>query len=154
MSPESPYTIGIYLCFCIAQASFCQCQNPNQGMLAPDRTPKGTMPPCEIAKANAFERVLVQMEKHVGKSVWELIGEDRKIGDDDLRVPIHFVSPSSGCNVRPQHSQLENVAHEPLTLGRTERFAAAPRPACLGDGRRADGGTGLDFPRKSVGVDR
>ena len=103
MSPESPYTIGIYLCFCIAQASFrqcqnpnqgmlapdrtpkgnmppCQCQNPNQGMLAPDRTPKGTMPPFEVARAYAFERVLVQMEKHVGKSVWELISEDRKLG--------------------------------------------------------------------------
>ena len=104
------------------------------------------MPPFEVARAYAFERVLVQMEKHVGKSVWELIGEDRKIGDDDLRVPIHFVSPSSGCNVRPQHSQLENVAHEPLTLGRAERFAAAPRPARLGDGRRADGGTRFGSP--------
>ena len=35
------------------------------------------MPPFETAKAHAFEVVLRQMEKHMGKSVWELIGEDK-----------------------------------------------------------------------------
>ena len=45
--------------------------------MSPDNTPKGTLPPFEVAKAFAFETVLSQMAKHMGKSMWQLIGEDK-----------------------------------------------------------------------------
>ena len=45
--------------------------------LAVDSTPKGMLPPFEVAKAFAFDKVLAQMAKHMGKSEWQLIGEDK-----------------------------------------------------------------------------
>ena len=41
-------------------------------------TPKGQLPPFEVAKAFAFEAVLDQMEKHMKKSCWELLGTSKK----------------------------------------------------------------------------
>ena len=46
--------------------------------LEPGDTPKGKLPPFEVAKAVAFEAVLTQMEKHTGKSCWELLGMGKK----------------------------------------------------------------------------
>ena len=45
--------------------------------LSADNTPKGRLPPFEVAKAYAFEVVLTQMEKHMGKSACVLLGEDK-----------------------------------------------------------------------------
>ena len=45
--------------------------------LSPHNTPAGTLPPFEIAKAYAFHMVLMQMEKHMGRSSFELLGEDK-----------------------------------------------------------------------------
>ena len=42
-----------------------------------DNTPKGKMPPMEVAKTIAFEHVLASIEKHMGKSSWELLGTSR-----------------------------------------------------------------------------
>ena len=47
--------------------------------LSADNTPKGMLPPFEVAKAFAFEQVLSQMAKHMGKSEWQLIGEDKGV---------------------------------------------------------------------------
>ena len=44
-----------------------------------DNAPKGMLPPFEVAKAFAFEQVLSQMAKHMGKSEWQLIGEDKGV---------------------------------------------------------------------------
>ena len=44
--------------------------------LSPDNTPEGSLPPFEVAKAYAFEKALSQLVKHMGMSVWQLIGED------------------------------------------------------------------------------
>ena len=46
-------------------------------ILAPDDTPKGTLPPFEVAKAYAFDKVLSTMAVHMGKSAWQLLGEDK-----------------------------------------------------------------------------
>ena len=43
--------------------------------LTPDDTPVGKLPPFEFAKAYAFAAVIKQMERHMAKSAWELIGE-------------------------------------------------------------------------------
>ena len=50
-----------------------QCSN----QMSPDDTPKGHLPPLEITKAFAFDVVLRQMEKHMGKSACVLLGEDK-----------------------------------------------------------------------------
>ena len=42
-----------------------------------EKTPKGKMPPMEVAKTIAFEQVLSSIEKHMGKSSWELLGKSR-----------------------------------------------------------------------------
>ena len=42
--------------------------------LAPGKTKEGSLPPFEVAKAVAFEAVITQMEKHAGKSCWQLLG--------------------------------------------------------------------------------
>ena len=40
-------------------------------------TPQGKMPPMEVAKTIAFEKVLASIEKHLGKSSWDLLGQSR-----------------------------------------------------------------------------
>ena len=45
--------------------------------LTPDKTPEGYLPPFEVAKAYAFEKVLSQMVEHMGMSVYRLIGENK-----------------------------------------------------------------------------
>ena len=57
----------------MANPSKQQCSNP----LSPDNTPQGRLPPFEIAKAYAFDIVIKQMEKHMGKSACVLLGEDK-----------------------------------------------------------------------------
>ena len=52
-------------------------QSSNDNLLSPDGTAQGTLPPFEVAKAWAFETVLKHMEKHLGRSAWMLIGEDK-----------------------------------------------------------------------------
>ena len=44
---------------------------------SPDTTPKGMLPPFEVAKAYAFDKALSQMQEHMGKSLWQLLGEDK-----------------------------------------------------------------------------
>ena len=39
-----------------------------------EKTPKGRLPPMEVAKAIAYEQVLQDMEAHMEKSCWELLG--------------------------------------------------------------------------------
>ena len=46
-------------------------------LLSPDGTAQGTLPPFEVAKAWAFETVLKHMEKHLGRSAWMLLGEEK-----------------------------------------------------------------------------
>ena len=43
----------------------------------PGSTPKGKLPPWEVCKAMAFDSVIQAMEKHTGKSCWELLGEGK-----------------------------------------------------------------------------
>ena len=43
----------------------------------PGNTPKGKLPPFEVAKAVAFEKILIQMEKHMKKCCYSLLGESR-----------------------------------------------------------------------------
>ena len=50
---------------------------PKQNLLAPDNTQDGRLPPFEVAKAYAFDVVLSQMEKHMGKSAAVLLGQDK-----------------------------------------------------------------------------
>ena len=45
--------------------------------LSEENTAKGNMPPMEVAKTIAFEQVLASIEKHMGKSSWELLGQSR-----------------------------------------------------------------------------
>ena len=46
--------------------------------LAPGgNTPKGKLPPFEVAKAVAFDAVINQMEKHMKKSACVLLGQDK-----------------------------------------------------------------------------
>ena len=40
-------------------------------------TPQGKMPPMEVAKTIAFEKVLQSFEEHMGKSCYELLGKSR-----------------------------------------------------------------------------
>ena len=40
-------------------------------------TPLGKLPPFEVAKAIAYEQVLINMEQHMGKTCWELTGQSR-----------------------------------------------------------------------------
>ena len=46
--------------------------------LEPANTPEGKLPPWEVAKAIAFNDVIIRMEEHTGKSCWELLGEGKK----------------------------------------------------------------------------
>ena len=46
--------------------------------LQPGNTPKGELAPYEVAKAIAFNEVITEMEKHMNKSCWELLGVGRK----------------------------------------------------------------------------
>ena len=69
--------------------------------LSPDNTPKGTLPPFEVAKAYAFEKVLSHMAKCMGKSLWQLIGEDK--GDF---IAKHLVLKGGG---RPSRSSVFKV---------------------------------------------
>ena len=46
--------------------------------LEPGTTGKGKLPPFEVTKAIAFEEVITQMEKHMGKSCWQLLGVGKK----------------------------------------------------------------------------
>ena len=48
-----------------------------ENIFSPDNTPKGTLPPFEIAKAYAFEKVLSQIETHTAKLARVLLGEDK-----------------------------------------------------------------------------
>ena len=45
--------------------------------LSPEDTPKGKLPPFEVAKAYAFSVVIGAMEKHMGKSACVLLGGDK-----------------------------------------------------------------------------
>ena len=55
----------------------CEVQRTRMA-LAPGTTAQGKLPPYEVAKAVAFNEVITQMEKHTGKSCWELLGEGKK----------------------------------------------------------------------------
>ena len=46
--------------------------------LGPASTPSGKLPPMEVAKAIAFEKMISCMEKHLGKTCWELLGESKR----------------------------------------------------------------------------
>ena len=46
--------------------------------LDPGNTPRGGIPPFEVAKALAFDAVIKGMEKHMKKSCWELLGTSKK----------------------------------------------------------------------------
>ena len=52
-------------------------KSPNANSWSPEDTKEGTLPPFEVAKAFAFDVVLRQMESHLGKSCWQLLGEGR-----------------------------------------------------------------------------
>ena len=45
--------------------------------LSADDTPNGRLPPFEVAKAYAFDVVLTQMEKHMGKSACVFLGQEK-----------------------------------------------------------------------------
>ena len=66
---------------CVAVLCLCACAvrvpSPMESFLSPDNTPSGTLPPFEVAKAYAFEKVLSQVQKHMGMSVWQMLGEDK-----------------------------------------------------------------------------
>ena len=50
-------------------------QGTNQGAMESQghgKTAAGKLPPSEVNKALAFEAVISAMEKHMGKSCWEL----------------------------------------------------------------------------------
>ena len=40
-------------------------------------SPQGKLSPWEVAKAIAYEQVIISMEKHLGKTCWELTGKSR-----------------------------------------------------------------------------
>ena len=44
----------------------------------PVSTPEGQLPPLEVLKAVAFNDVIEEMEKHTGKTCWELLGTSKK----------------------------------------------------------------------------
>ena len=46
--------------------------------MGPDNTPAGKLPPFEVAKVMAFEHVFDAMEKHMGKTTWQILGMRRK----------------------------------------------------------------------------
>ena len=54
---------------------------PSKGLpltpLSPDNTPIGRLPPFEVAKAYAFDVVIGQMEKHLGKSASLFLGQEK-----------------------------------------------------------------------------
>ena len=43
----------------------------------PGDTPQGKLPPWEVAKAVAFEQVIICMEEHLGQTCWQLIGKGK-----------------------------------------------------------------------------
>ncbi len=43
----------------------------------PADTPSGKMPPFEVTKAIALEQVINTMEKHMGKTCWQLLGQGK-----------------------------------------------------------------------------
>ena len=48
-----------------------------QMSFAPRSTQDGHMPPWEVAKAAALDQVITDMEKHLGKSCWEILGRGK-----------------------------------------------------------------------------
>ena len=52
-------------------------QQQRSPSLSPGGTPKGTLPPFEVAKAYAFDVVIGAMEKKMGKSACVLLGGDK-----------------------------------------------------------------------------
>ena len=42
-----------------------------------EHTPKGKLPPFEVAQAIAYDGVIATMEKHLGKTCWEILGESK-----------------------------------------------------------------------------
>ena len=46
--------------------------------LDPGKTPQGALPPFEVAKALAYDAVITQMEQHMEKSCWQLLGMSKK----------------------------------------------------------------------------
>ena len=45
--------------------------------MSPKHTKEGTLPPFEMAKAYAFEQVLSHIQKHLGMTAHQLLGEDK-----------------------------------------------------------------------------
>ena len=45
--------------------------------LCPEHTRDGYLPPWEVAKAAAFDSVISDMERHLGKSCWGLLGREK-----------------------------------------------------------------------------
>jgi hypothetical protein len=43
----------------------------------PEGTPRGKLPPWEIAKAVAFEKIINSMEEHLEKTCWQLTGKGK-----------------------------------------------------------------------------
>ena len=66
-----------FLSSAASQRPVAMSQSSTDNPLSPDSTAQGTLPPFEVAKAWAFEKVLKHMEKHLGKSTWMLIGEEK-----------------------------------------------------------------------------
>ena len=54
-----------------------QSKQQRSASLSPGGTPKGTLPPFEVAKAYAFDVVIGAMEKKMGKSACVLLGGDK-----------------------------------------------------------------------------
>ena len=52
-------------------------QQPQPSPLSPEDTPKGKLPPFEVAKAFAFDVVIRAMEKQMGKSACVLLGAEK-----------------------------------------------------------------------------
>ena len=46
--------------------------------MATGTTPAGKLSPQEIEKVMAYKEVLEEMEKHMGKTCWELVGKGKK----------------------------------------------------------------------------
>ncbi len=56
----------------------CDLGPPASAMsLSPDSTQRARLPPWEVAKAAAYNEVISDLEKHLGKSCWELLGRGK-----------------------------------------------------------------------------
>ena len=60
-----------------SQRAVAMSQASKDNLLSPDNMALWTLPPFVVAKAWAFETVLKHMEKHLGKSTWMLISEEK-----------------------------------------------------------------------------